>query len=39
MYGLVRCKKYETQPALLKDYSRRHVKERTYPGITKLGKS
>ena len=35
MYGLVKKKDYHSEPALLTNYSRKHVKGRTYPGLKK----
>lgn len=36
IYGLVTEKNYASEPALLRHFARRHVKNRTYPGIMKL---
>jgi hypothetical protein len=33
MYNLVKGQNYKTEPVLLRNYSRRHVKGKTYPGI------
>lgn len=33
MYALVKQQNYETVKGTLKNYSRRHVKERIYPGL------
>lgn len=35
MFGIVKKKNYKSQPALLKNYTRRQVKGRSYPGIMK----
>ena len=33
MYNLVKKQDYLTEPVILKNYSRRQVKAKTYPGI------
>lgn len=35
MFGIVKKKDYKSEPALLKNYARRQVKQRAYPGIIK----